>query len=270
MIFTWLCAFARIGTNELPQPWVIDTSAAQRAASVSQNFISDLQKGDSAKLANYYAQCKSTERCFNATTAKDTVVETQKYLSTAKPKKVTLVGVNINTIVSLDDNSPKKTSVQTELEYQFKQGWRLVHLAYVEQDHHVQIQGLRITKLNDSLINLNKVSLTHASTSQYLALCLMLSMQLISFIALFLCIITPNLKHRWFWSLFVLLGFCSIYFDWTAQAYGINPVSFQMLATHVSRISKETPLLLNFSLPIGAIIFLIKYFLNKKKQNIAG
>lgn len=75
--------------------------------------------------------------------------------------------------------------------------------------------------------------------------------------ALILCIRTKIEKKKWLWVIFVLAGIASFSVDWTTGQWRIVPLSFQLLGAGASA-PPYGPWVISVSLPLGAIIFLLK------------
>jgi hypothetical protein len=64
------------------------------------------------------------------------------------------------------------------------------------------------------------------------------------------------LPRKWLWVLFILAGVGKFAVNWTSGEWGIAPLSLQLLSASAVA-SLYGPWILSFSLPLGAIVFLV-------------
>jgi hypothetical protein len=62
-----------------------------------------------------------------------------------------------------------------------------------------------------------------------------------------------NIDHKWLWILFSSVGFVQLTINWTTEQISIRPVAFHLLGVGVFRLGLYAPLLISWSLPVGAI-----------------
>jgi hypothetical protein len=141
------------------------------------------------------------------------------------------------------------------LEYQFPSKWLLASVATRKQGDISTIMGFHVKPMSDSLENLNRFSLVGKSAAQYLILTLAGGSLLFSLYVLVLCTQTRNVKRRWLWMLFILVGAGKLAVDW-----GTGQWTFQLLAFQIPCSTMSHPLYgawtVGAYVPIGAILFL--------------
>ena len=76
-------------------------------------------------------------------------------------------------------------------------------------------------------------------------------------LALIICIKT-RLKNKWIWTIFILLGFIKISFNWATGTFDYQIISLQLLGIGLTKFHPYGPWFLSTSIPVGAIIFLFK------------
>jgi len=236
--------------NNLPDK-LTTTDQGKQVTTFSETLLSAIQRGDLAELSKYYS------RNFNNKEANDLVSSAIRFHQpTQSPDSIQLIRLNIS---SIQDNDSKETIIkEATIQYQFKSNWYLENLAYAQRGNAMQLLNYSFNKLPNSLQKINEVVLSETSVLQYFALATTIMIFMIIIFALFKCIIATNLKRKWLWIIFILVGFFQFNFNWTTQAFTINPLFFQVLGAGFYRASRYTPLMLSFSIPLGAIMFLIK------------
>jgi hypothetical protein len=67
--------------------------------------------------------------------------------------------------------------------------------------------------------------------------------------------IRSRIRRKWLWIIFILLGFVQFRFDWSTGHFDVQPISFALFGAGAFRPSAYAPWVLNFAIPVGAIIF---------------
>ena len=75
--------------------------------------------------------------------------------------------------------------------------------------------------------------------------------------AFVLCIRTRNVKRKWLWILFILVGFGAVQANWTTGEIGFKLLNIQLFSAGAVAQS-YSPWIITAALPLGAIIFLFK------------
>ena len=208
----------KVGTgNNFTNPSLENTEAKQ-ISSFSQDIVSKIQHSDFMELSKYYSQY------FTENNVNDVVINAKLHFPTQSPDNVQLIG--LRKIGTYNYNGKTSNAVEAILQYQFNLEWYQVDVTYSKQENTTQLLGFHFNKLSDSLENINKVVFSKASILQYSALIMTIIIPIIILSALILCIRTPNLKRKWLWIIFIIFGFVGFNFNWTTQAFTINPISF--------------------------------------------
>lgn len=80
---------------------------------------------------------------------------------------------------------------------------------------------------------------------------------LVSVYAFIRCLLTPRLKRKWLWAIFIVIGFGAFKLNWTTGAVTHQLLFIQLLSAGAIRVMPG-PWLLSFAIPVGAIWFLLK------------
>jgi hypothetical protein len=147
--------------------------------------------------------------------------------------------------------------INLSFEYQFPAKWLLINVATQKKDGVLTIIGFNIYPLSDSLENLNKFTLAGKNLLQYVTLLFAVLIPIFTLYALVLCIRTKMEKRKWLWIIFIIIGIGKFTINWTTGQCGFAPLFFQFFGA-ASFAPPYGAWLISISLPLGAIIFLIR------------
>lgn len=181
-----------------------------------------------------------------------------------EPVSVKVVGVN-------KDVFPDYTHCNISYEYEFPRKWLLIHVATRKEGNDVTIVGIGVQPMRDAMENFNRFTLSGKSPAHYLMLALTCAVPLFTLYALIACIRTKNLKRKWLWVIFIIFGLGRLSLNWTTGQWSTRPgiVRTANGNSTVSLFDVELfgasanadfygPWVLSVSLPLGAILFLLK------------
>jgi hypothetical protein len=152
---------------------------------------------------------------------------------------------------------PGEVTVNTTFEYEFAGRWFIENLAIKTKNGTKTIVGLHVSPEKASLEALNHFTLSGKSAAQYAALTSAIVAALLTIYAAGRCIGTKNLKRKWLWIIFILVGFGAWSTDWTSGEIGFNLLSLQLLSAGASS-QFYGPWIITAGLPVGAILFLLR------------
>jgi hypothetical protein len=147
--------------------------------------------------------------------------------------------------------------INLSFEYQFPSKWVLINVATQKKDGVSTIIGFNIYPLTDSLENLNRFTLAGKNLLQYVTLAFAILIPIFSLYALVLCIRTKMKKRKWLWIIFIILGLGQFTVNWTTGEWHFVPLSFAFFGVAAAAPMYMT-WFISISLPLGAIIFLIR------------
>jgi hypothetical protein len=164
------------------------------------------------------------------------------------PESVKVVGVHLF-------RGQEYSTTDITLEYQFKNKWLLANVAIKRTGSDLTVLGFHVNSLPDSLENLNRFTLVRKNAVQYVILALAFCSLFFSLYVLVLCIRTKNVKAKWLWMLFILVGVGKVAVNWTTGEW-----TFQVFAIQIPCSSAGHPLFGPWTvaayLPLGAVLFL--------------
>ena len=164
-----------------------------------------------------------------------------------------LVGCNVF-------STPQKRRSNLTYQYQFADGWVLAALTIDTVDDHQQVFGINVNPTPKSLGELNAFTFKDKSLKHYFMLVASIGIPLFILFVLVICIRTKVRKKKWLWIIFILLGLGKLGLNWSTGQILFNPFSFyfQLLGSGIVKQGLYAPWIITISLPLGAILFLIR------------
>jgi hypothetical protein len=147
--------------------------------------------------------------------------------------------------------------VNTTFEYNFGDKWLLINVAVLSEAGKKTIVGLNVYPEPGSIEIRNGFDLAGKTGLQYFTLVAAVLAPLLTLYALVLCIRTKLIGRKWPWVIFIVLGFGRLAVNWATGQW-----DFALLTVQLFSASAFAPLYgpwtISFSLPIGAIVFLLR------------
>lgn len=165
------------------------------------------------------------------------------------PKSIKVVGAHTF-------RGPDVSRTNITLEYEFPSKWVLADVTTQKKEGSFTVVGFHVTPIADSLENLNKFTLVGKGKVQYFVLMLAILATLFSLYALVLCMRAKNIKNKWLWVIFVLVGVGKLAVNWTTGEWGFQTIAFQIPCGTASA-QLYGPWVVAVSLPLGAIVFML-------------
>jgi hypothetical protein len=165
------------------------------------------------------------------------------------PTSVKLVGVHTN----YGDDA---TTISSTFEYNFDGAWLIASISVKEKNGARTITGISVYPLEQSLEVQNRFTLSDKSALRYIMLSAAIAAVLLTLYALVLGIRTRFKGRKWPWIVFVLVGFGKISVNWTTGDWNIAPIGVQLFSA-AATAEIYGPWIISFSLPVGAICFLL-------------
>ncbi len=178
------------------------------------------------------------------------------YIPKEEPLSVSLVGFNQSNFKTLQTS---KVVESYTFQYEFPDKWLLISLVtQTENGREPLIGGFHIKPIKGDLKELNKFNLIGQPVQNYIALIFAVAVPVFIIISLFMCYKTPIPKRKWLWYIFIALGFCAFNLNWTTGQWGIQLLAFQLLGSGFVKSGMYAPVIIQMSIPIGAILFYLK------------
>jgi len=147
------------------------------------------------------------------------------------------------------------TTVNLTYEYQFSDKWLIINVASQKSATGVTLTGMHVYQSADSLEHINRFTLAGKGPLHYFVLLSCVLIPLLMIFAVVCCIRSKEVKRKWLWILFILVGLGQFSLNWTTGEWLFHPVSLLLLGE-----SYFAPLFggwtLSISLPLGALLFL--------------
>jgi hypothetical protein len=173
------------------------------------------------------------------------------------PTRVRVVGFNhhrVNVVggstsdafaITFESNYPQ-TNVLSQVLFQRVDGGDL------------RILGLHASLLPAPLATVNAFTLSGKGAVHYAFLLIMAGVVAVTLVAVRAWVrVRRSTRHRWWWLAGILVGAFKISLDWTTGSLAIQALTVQLLSVGCVRSGIDGPWTLAFSIPAGAIAFLI-------------
>jgi hypothetical protein len=173
------------------------------------------------------------------------------FFPTEQATEIQVVGAN--TV-----SSGEKHRLNITLQYEYPATWLLANIVFVRTGNETVIEGMTVRPLKDSLQNINRFTFQNKGAAHYTILLLAGAIPIFILATLIICARTPIPRKKWLWVLFIIVGFVKVSLNWTDGTVAVNPITVQFLGSGFTKASPLAPIILFVSLPVGAIVFLLK------------
>lgn len=166
-----------------------------------------------------------------------------------------LVTVNASTFTT-----PAGSTTREVLNYQLGEGthWAFVQIVLGKADGRVQLIGWHAAPSNRAPASVGDFTLTGKAAGAYLWLAAMAASTLTILAALVLLARGKGITRRWLWAIGIIIGLGQFSLNWNSGEWRIQPVAFQFFGSAAFRASPFDAWVLSFSLPVVAVVFLIR------------
>lgn len=182
-------------------------------------------------------------------------------LPPGRPVQVNPVAWNFFSKTNRNGSGVTERTANIAAEYGYAgQKWLLVSEQLSGEPGNFHILGFHINPLTASLTETNTFSFRGKGLKHYvfmLLACLTFLLMLFAFVS---CLRLKGLKRKWLWAIFTLFTVSLFTLDWTSGEIGLNWIRVNLVGWGVVRSGWLGPWLVMFPMPIGAIIFLWKFW----------
>lgn len=228
------------------QSQVNDTRATPQEKSVAVRFIAALQTGDLASVKasvepKLYAQTFEIARSF------------QPRIPKATNYQLVTVAVQTNTVDGV-------SQTLKALSYEFGTGnsWVAAEIVMTTTPAGPQIVGWHAAPTDHRPTSGGDFTLAGKNPLFYAWLIAMVLSTGTIVTALILLGRSPDIKRRWLWAIGSALGLGQFTLNWTSGVWVFRPLGVFLLGSAVFKASPFQPWMLSFSLPVVAVIFLLR------------
>jgi hypothetical protein len=144
------------------------------------------------------------------------------------------------------------------LEYRYNLERLLFNVVLRKEGGQLSIVGINIRVIPESFMKENEFTLSNKSVAQYSILVLVILIPVFSLWVFGVCVRSRIGKRKLIWAVFILFGIGRLEINWTTGQLGFRLFWIHLLSAGVSA-QRFGPWVIAISLPLGAILFLIKY-----------
>jgi len=171
------------------------------------------------------------------------------------PGTPTLVTVSSNTHTDV-----RGTVTTKALNYEFGAGnkWVVMQIVLRTTGQRPEVIGWNVTPTNARPTTIGDFSFNGKGAIHFAWIAAMIASVLVIVTALVQGVRSKGIKRRWLWMLGSAFGFAQFSLNWATGAWSIQPIHVALLGAGFIKPSPFDPWILSFSLPIVAVIFLIR------------
>jgi hypothetical protein len=242
-----------ISKAELPQGIPTPQNSVDAAeVSVARNYVALLQTRDYEKLRQITDSTLSHEEFI------ENVNRQSMEIPAEQPKSVRLIAYKSNMV--LDTRTSHLISdVHIKLQYEFGKKVVLIVAHTNAYGDEISVKDIQINDAALSDLDAYRVDLTTVTGSQFVALAFAISLLLFNAWAIFVAISHRSMHRPWLWLPFLIAGVGGVQFEWTANVLS----NWEIFAIHLPIVSVRQPfydtLYIQYSAPVGSILFLFSY-----------
>ncbi len=153
---------------------------------------------------------------------------------------------------------PRTATVAAEYTYPSSK-WFVISGELTGEPGSFRILRFNVEPLSVPMAQLHAFTFQGKGVMHYVFLLLAVLAFALSAFAFVRCVRSKNIRRKWLWAAFTLLGFCAFTLNWTSGAISVNPFSFNLFSAGATRAGWVGPWIITFCIPIGAIAFLLKH-----------
>ncbi|CAJ0687453.1 hypothetical protein [Ralstonia holmesii] len=227
------------------QQTMLEKFAPKEESAIAQRALSELIAKDFGSLDS------QLDPSLKTADTRDTLEKMANAFPSAQPKSISLVGTQTNMRNGV-------TTYNLTYEYEYPNAWMLTNVMLQRKDAQLRIIGMHAYPEKQSLRETNAFKFAGKGFLHYFVLGLVIGIALFQLYVLVLCFRTPIAKRKWLWLLFVALGITRFFFNWTTGDLSFQLFNLAIPGVGAFAAGPYAPLILTFSIPVGAIVFLLR------------
>ncbi|QJE73304.1 hypothetical protein HHL28_09565 [Aerophototrophica crusticola] len=151
-----------------------------------------------------------------------------------------------------------KTITVLVFDVRFRDRWVLSQVQVQSTPNGEFINGFHVTPTPGPAASLNPFSLADKSWRHWLMLMLGAASLATTLSALALLVRSRGLPRRWLWGLGIIVGFGQLSLNWTSGEASFSLLALQAFGVGASKVPIYAPWVVQVSVPVVAVIFLIR------------
>lgn len=219
--------------------------APKEESAFAKNYL------ESVRIKDFNAVKKSLKPELVTSDVDAKITEVANYFPLGDPIEIKQIGAQTY-------QSGDQLQATLTYQYQFPKDWAVGTVILSKSKNVVVVEGFNVTRLSKSLQETNAFNLANKTPIHYLFLTLAVLIPIFVLTVLILCIRTTIPKKKWLWVLFVLVGFVGFTLNWTTGELNYQVLSFHFFGAGAVSAGPYSPWFITISLPIGAVVFLLK------------
>lgn len=168
------------------------------------------------------------------------------------PRSTRLIASNV--FVAKGDRT-----VSLSFEYEYESSWLVWNaVLFHPGDAATWVRGIHLQPNAESQVAVNAFRLRGKSAVHWAVLTVVVACPIFVLWSLVVAARTPIAEKKWLWLMFIAVGLVRLSFNWTTGQWGVMLFGVQLLGSGFFTAGPAAPVLLQTSLPIGAIVFWVK------------
>jgi hypothetical protein len=229
----------------------VDSSEQSPAAAEARNVLDALARGDlDVVTARFDASQRTPE-------LPESLKQMASGFPRTPPRRVRLVRFNQQRVTEVGGSTTENTAAT--FEWNYAETSLLAQVVFVRIDGgELRLVGLHVNPLPAPLEAVNAFTLRGKGPVQILFLLAMAAVAAVTAVAIVVWAMRRrSLRRRWWWLLGICVGAFKISLSWTTGALAVQALTVQLFSLSCERLGVDGPWQLAFSIPAGAIAFLV-------------
>lgn len=172
---------------------------------------------------------------------------------------------SIKVVSSMVTASPGFTQYALAYEYEFADRWLLTDIVLRDSDGKRVVAGLHVQPMKQSLERIHAFTFSGKGLRHYLVFALAVLLPFFILGTVIASVRVLKVRRKWLVVIPIAIGVANLTLNWTTGAVGFSPFAFSLLGAGWFK-GFYGPLQLQISLPLGAIVFWLWYFVSRRKQ----
>lgn len=179
------------------------------------------------------------------------LAEIADYFPTGEQLSVEIIGSHVNI-------SSSRWRGSFTLEYQFESGWAIASIAMKRVDDEITVTGFTVYQTTASQRELTAFTAVDFTPLRIFVLILTVAVPIFMIFTCYKVYQTPIPVKKKRWYVISFLGLTELSFNWTTGVLGFQILMVQLLGAGAVAAGSSAPWILEFTLPVGAVLFWMK------------
>jgi hypothetical protein len=243
-----LAAFALVGCVD-QKDW-LQKSVPKDDDAFARRFL------DSLRQARYEEVDSMLEPNVAEQAGASGIAQLHQVLDHGEPLSFETIGWNALYLRPFDQSKPPTRNITLDYQLHFREAWIVAEVVLTSSDGGNRVREVHLQPIPDSLEVLNRFTLHGKGSLHFVVLAMCVLVPLFVVATMIVCLFS-RVRLRWLWALFIIVAFGQFVFNWSTGEWAFQPFTISLLGFGYWRSGLYAPWILKFSIPVGAILFLV-------------